>query len=303
MPTLVRGVPRPLCAGLAPRGLGVGFVIGFVALGAAVLWAAPTGRAQAAAVSPSTPRTVLVELFTSQGCSSCPAADAFVRDLPSLGLGRARVVPLTFHVDYWNGLGWKDPFSSPAFTDRQQHYVDAGMLRGPEGHESLSGLYTPQMIVDGAVHFSGRERDVARAEIRRAAERAPVLDLAATATLEGDQAHVTARVTPRAPGGEVSDLRLWVAVVQRSARTNVTHGENGGETLEEAAVVRALSTPVPISLAPGAPPVRVTVARPADLPWSAAELAVVVQSGKTLHVEAAEAVIPSAAATGTGAPK
>src|ERR1700759_5332648 len=75
---------------------------------------------------------VLVELFTSQGCSSCPAADAFVRELPALGLPRARVVPLTFHVDYWNGLGWPDPFSSPAFTERQRRYVDGGFLRGPE---------------------------------------------------------------------------------------------------------------------------------------------------------------------------
>src|SRR6516225_2244237 len=90
-----------------------------------------------AAHGASTPwrKVVLVELFTSQGCSSCPAADAFVRELPALGLGRDRVVPLTFHVDYWNSLGWPDPFSSSAFTARQQGYADAGHLRAPGGEE------------------------------------------------------------------------------------------------------------------------------------------------------------------------
>jgi hypothetical protein len=245
----------------------------------------------AAATSAAAPRVVLVELFTSQGCSSCPAADAFVRELPALGLGRTRVVPLTFHVDYWNGLGWPDPFSSPAFTARQQRYVDGGALRGPEGRDDLSGLYTPQMIVDGAIHFSGGRRDVALAEIRRAAEAAPVLDLVATAAFVGDKAEVTARVTPhRATGGD--DWRLFVAVAARAARTKVTRGENGGETLEEAAVVRAVSPPAPVSFAPGAPPVRVTVSRPPDLQWPALELAVVVQSAKTLHVAAAQSVTP-----------
>jgi hypothetical protein len=255
------------------------------------LLATAAGCLPRAAATSAPPRTVLVELFTSQGCSSCPAADAFVAELPSLGLPRARVVPLTFHVDYWNGLGWPDPFSSPAFTARQQRYVDAGSLRGPEGQEGLTGLYTPQMIVDGRVHFSGHRRDVALAEIRRAAAAPPVVDLAAAATVDGDRAVVTARVTPAAraaPG--LDDLRLFVAVAARAARTKVTGGENGGETLDEAAVVRALSPAVPLSLAPGAPPVRVTVSRPSDLPWSALELAVVVQSTKTLHVAAAQSV-------------
>src|SRR5207253_2749288 len=80
----------------------------------------PSAAAGAAPPRPQVqPHPVLVELFTSQGCSSCPAADAFVRELPGLGLGRERVLPLTFHVDYWDGLGWKDPFAAPAFTQRQ----------------------------------------------------------------------------------------------------------------------------------------------------------------------------------------
>jgi hypothetical protein len=254
---------------------------------------APACAAPAAAAA-AAPRVVLVELFTSQGCSSCPAADAFLRDLPGLGLPRTRVVPLAFHVDYWNGLGWPDRFSSAAFTARQQRYADAGFLRGPEGRDGLTGLYTPQMIVDGAVHFSGRRRDLALAEIRRAGAAPSALDLAATATLVGDRAEVTARVTPRAPLAEAdrraADWKIFVAVTERAARTIVARGENGGETLEEAAIVRALSAPVAVPLAPDAAPPRVTVARPPELPWSALELAVVVQSARTLHVAAAQSI-------------
>src|SRR5436190_23132975 len=98
-------------------------------------------------------RVVLVELFTSQGCSSCPPADAFVRALPSLGYGRDKVLPLTYHVDYWDRLGWKDPFADSDTTKRQTWYARSGRLRSPDGQDGLSGLYTPQMIVDGRVHF------------------------------------------------------------------------------------------------------------------------------------------------------
>ena len=105
-------------------------------------------------------RVVLVELYTSQGCSSCPPADAIVRDLPAQGLGRDRVVPLTFHVDYWDQLGWRDPFAAPAFTRRQESYAKSGRLRPPgSGASEITGLYTPQMIVDGQVHFPGGRRE------------------------------------------------------------------------------------------------------------------------------------------------
>ena len=94
-------------------------------------------------------RAVVVELFTSQGCSSCPAADAFVRELPSLGLGRTKVLPLTFHVSYWDDLGWKDPFSSPDATRLQHGYAD---LLG------LATVYTPQMVVEGRLQVVGSDR-------------------------------------------------------------------------------------------------------------------------------------------------
>jgi len=103
-------------------------------------------------------RVVLVELFTSEGCSSCPAADVFVRELPALGFGRDKVVPLTFHVDYWDRLGWKDRFAGPDFTARQEWYARSTKLRSPNGEAGLHGLYTPQLVVDGAVHLYDTQR-------------------------------------------------------------------------------------------------------------------------------------------------
>ena len=127
------------------------------------------------AEEPAWRRVVLVELFTSQGCSSCPAADRLVRELPALGLGRDKVLPLTFHVDYWDNLGWKDAFAAPAYTGRQRWYAASGRLRPPDGDEALTGLYTPQLVVGGTVHLSGQRRALALETIRRSAEAAPAI--------------------------------------------------------------------------------------------------------------------------------
>ena len=270
---------------LAARGFGIYLAGLFAACSAPVLGAAP-----------ATGRVVLVELFTSQGCSSCPAADAFVTQLPRLGYGRDRVLPLTFHVDYWDDLGWKDPFAQPAFTERQRRYARQGGLRSPESSQSeaLTGVYTPQMIVDGTVHFSGGRRSVALAEIQRAAASAPLIDLSGTATVDGDRATVTIHAvpTPAAPGRAATKLPDWqlsVALLARGARTSVTRGENRGETLEEAAIVRALSEPVPL----GSPstPTRVQLSKPPSLPWTDVELVAFAQAPTTLHIGGAAAIV------------
>jgi hypothetical protein len=237
---------------------------------------------------PPAGRVVLVELFTSQGCSSCPAADELVRELPRLGLGRDRVVPLTFHVDYWDNLGWKDPFARPEFTGRQQWYARTGKLRSPEGQRGIDGLYTPQMIVDGGVHFSGGRRTVALDEIRRAADRPPRFDLTGRAEIRGSEAAVTLRVSPRARIEAGADWRLVVALTTNSARTRVTRGENGGDTLEEAAIVRALSAPLPLGAA--ADPLVIKVTKPIDLAWNDAGLTAFVQSQATVEIAGAAAI-------------
>ncbi|HZL18989.1 MAG TPA: DUF1223 domain-containing protein [Polyangia bacterium] len=233
-------------------------------------------------------RVVLVELFTSQGCSSCPPADEFVRDFPRLGLGPEKVLPLTFHVNYWDDLGWRDPFASPAFTERQRWYADSGRLRSPGGAGGLSGLYTPQMIVDGTVHFPGGQRAVATVEIARAAARAAEVDLTGEAAVAGDDLTVTLRVAPRAGFDRAPDWRAVVALAAKSTQTRVLRGENRGETLVEAAVVRALSDRRPIGAAVG--PLRITLRKPADLTWADVEVVAFVQSETTRQIAAARAI-------------
>jgi len=212
-------------------------------------------------------RVVLVELFTSQGCSSCPPADAFVRDLPALGFGRDKVVPLTYHVDYWDHLGWKDPFASSAFTNRQEWYARSTKLRSPAGQAGIEGIYTPQMIVDGLVHFSGQRRQDAIREMERAAARPPLFDLAGAATVHGSTIDVAVEVADRGGTKRDADWRVVVALAATKARTSVPRGENAGETLDEAAVVRVLSDRIPVARGPQkSATVRLT--KPADLPWS-----------------------------------
>jgi hypothetical protein len=243
-------------------------------------------------------RTVMLELFTSQGCSACPAADAFVRALPALGYGRDRVVPLAFHVDYWDDLGWHDPFASPAFSARQRTYVRSGKLVGPEGEPAISGAYTPQMIIDGHVHFSGQQRQRAIAEIERAAASPPRLALAARAALlpttatgapAGPDVGLRVRVelsrAADGPGDRLpSTWRLWVAVAQRTARTAVTQGENGGETLEEAAVVRRLSGGLALDGAAPGRGVEVELTAPRELEARQMEIVAFVQDLSSLEI-------------------
>jgi len=228
-------------------------------------------------------RIVLVELFTSQGCSSCPPADTFVRQLPALGFGRDKVVPLTFHVDYWDRLGWKDPFANPQFTKRQAWYARSATLRSPDGPSGLDGIYTPQMIVDGLVQLSGQRRDDAVREMGRAAARAAPFDLTADGAVHGSTIELTVRVAARGDPRRELDWRLVVALAATKARTAVLQGENAGETLEEAAVVRTLSERIPLPPGPQAT-VTVKLNKPADQAWSQIDLVAFVQSEVTREI-------------------
>jgi hypothetical protein len=229
-------------------------------------------------------RVVLVELFTSQGCSSCPAADAFVRELPALGFGKDKVVPLTFHVDYWDGLGWKDRFAKPEFTARQEWYARSTGLRSPAGETGLQGLYTPQMIIDGVVHLSGRRRQEALREMERAATAPPLFDLAPTVAIQGSSLEVSVGLRETRGITARPDWRLRAALTARRARTPVTRGENAGETLDEAAVVRGLSDPVDVP-APGTK-ARLRLTKPDDVAWEDLDVVVFAQA-KTGAVAAA----------------
>ncbi len=182
------------------------------------------GFAASAQAADSAPVAV-VELFTSEGCSSCPPADRVLADLArdARANGR-RVYLLEFHVDYWNSLGWRDPFSDAAYSQRQREYATA--LAGEQ-------VYTPQMIVNGTVEFVGSNRARADREIAAALARPAraSVQLAIHGTL------ITYRVEG-APRG----ARLSVAVVDSAEVTRVTRGENARRTLAHAQVVRALES-------------------------------------------------------------
>jgi hypothetical protein len=157
---------------------------------------------------------VLVELFTSQGCSSCPSADAAFAHL----LARPEVLPLAFHVTYWDRLGWPDTLGDSRFDQRQRAYAK---LLGS------SGVYTPQMVIQGRVDVVGSEHDRVLAVVDRVHERAPATPI----TFDGDHALLPAHSLEH-------PAHLWLAAFDAHYTVPVTRGENAGRTLEHANAVR-----------------------------------------------------------------
>ena len=167
------------------------------------------------------PRPIVVELFTSQGCSSCPPADEIV---VQLARDRADVLPLTFHVTYWNSLGWSDPFSFAGATERQRRYVAQAV--GPE-------VYTPAMVVDGHRDVIGSDR----AAVKQALVWAES-DAVTAAPLEVTRAAGGVSITIGAGRGRGQVLLVGY---DRKHETRVGRGENTGRTLIEANIVRSLA--------------------------------------------------------------
>jgi hypothetical protein len=164
-------------------------------------------------------RLVVIELFTSQGCSSCPPANAFLNEMSK---GRADVLPLAFHVTYWDRLGWKDPFSLEAATVRQDRY----------GHRFGDGSYTPEMVVNGSVGLVGSHRDEVNAAIEQAKR-----DQNASADVSVDK--VGENVAIRIGSGNGNGKILLIGF-DREHTTKIGRGENGGRTLAESNVVRSI---------------------------------------------------------------
>jgi hypothetical protein len=164
-------------------------------------------------------RPVVVELFTSQGCSSCPPANAYLNEMAH---GRHDVLPLAFHVTYWDRLGWKDPFSLTEATERQDHY----------GHRFGDGSYTPEIVVDGASSHVGSYRE----EVGSAIDQAKRDSRTATAisiAKAGDQLTIDV-------GGGGGNAKVLLIGFDHDHETAIRRGENGGRTLEEANVVRSI---------------------------------------------------------------
>ena len=188
----------------------------------AALAANPAGQLP----SPCVP--VLVELFTSEGCSSCPPADRVLASLDrDQTIAGADVIVLSEHVDYWDEGGWKDPFSSPEFTRRQQGYVR---------QFQLNSAYTPQMVVDGQAEFVGGSAAQARDSIAKAARRAKT---PLQVTL-GERGASRVEVRVSAEAGPASGATLYVALAENHVESMVSGGENSRRQLRHVAAARAL---------------------------------------------------------------
>lgn len=173
---------------------------------------------------------VVVELFTSEGCSSCPSADRVLADLKhTQPVAGARIIVLSEHVDYWNYIGWNDPFSSKAYTARQQAY-------GRAFH--LDGVYTPQAVVDGQAELVGSERQNLEQDIVRAARLPKAVVQITPAVGSASEVRVTVRGLSRLQSAGGADVML--AVTQDGMSSRVTRGENAGLTLTHVSVARSL---------------------------------------------------------------
>jgi hypothetical protein len=194
------------------------------------------GRSNGATVSPapgSAPRVVVVELFTSEGCSSCPPADTLLKQLSEQhDVKGVQLVALEEHVDYWNHLGWKDPYSSNELSQRQRDYAQVF---------GRDGVYTPQMIVDGQFEFVGSRSLAAMETIQKAANQPKAeIVLVAGANSSPDKPAFDVQVKNLAGISIRGETELWIAVTEKGLQTDVKAGENSGETLKHAAVVRSL---------------------------------------------------------------
>lgn len=167
---------------------------------------------------------VVAELFTSEGCSSCPPADELVEKMQQENQGKP-VYLLAFHVDYWDRLGWKDRFSDAAYTERQRRY--ANWL-------NLETVYTPQMVINGHSEYVGSNERTIKKAIAKELEQASSTTLTLHAKVEGSKLQVNYQAA------DGTNAELVLALVQRNATSNVKAGENAGKQLSHAQIVRQL---------------------------------------------------------------
>ena len=210
--------------------------IGLTGIVGAVVFSAPPARP----VGPRTP--VLVELFTSEGCSSCPPADALLtRLITTQPIDGVEVVGLSLHVDYWNRLGWVDPFSKSAFTNRQNDYATIW---------GVSRIYRPQAVVDGAREFVGSDEAAAREFIRAAAA---VKDAGGAGRRDPrrDGSAWGVRIDIGPSSARASKLDVLLAVAEDGVVSDVRRGENADRRLSHIAVVRVLERVAKVDLSKG----------------------------------------------------
>jgi hypothetical protein len=200
-------------------GITIGLATGFLGL-----------EAQQTANKPAQ-KVVLVELFTSEGCSSCPPADALLRQVNGAETTEGQlIVGISEHVTYWNSMGWSDPFSSPVYTQRQNDYVD---------RFHLEGSYTPQMVVNGAEQFVGSDRAAFVQAVQKEQEQhSPISLRILSVSVDGNKLAVSFSTSGDVPAHGAD---LFAVLADDSDRSSVLRGENSGQTLAHVSVARSIS--------------------------------------------------------------
>jgi hypothetical protein len=230
-------------------------------------------------------KPVVLELFTSEGCSSCPPADALISEL---GSSTKSVIPLAYHVDYWNHLGWADPFSSPQWSERQSDYARA---------MNLDGEYTPQMVIGGGWQCGGSdagsiERAVAAARSEPALGRTSIQTSLAGAGSRKLQVKVNAQLLSAVGPGR---LVVMLAIYENGLVSKIGAGENGGREITYDYTVRKLLPAFELDAAqPGSFVQEMTI--DLDDSWSLDHLGVAafIQDPTSLRIEGASSEYPIA---------
>jgi hypothetical protein len=210
---------------------------------------------------PAAPIRAVVELFTSQGCSSCPPADALLKTLAD----DPSVVALSLPVDYWDYLGWKDTFASPRNSERQRSYAKA---RGD------GAIYTPQAVVNGTLHVNGASKAAIEDAINTTAKSVGPLRVPVRFWQQNNTLNIATGAAE--PGRTVREATIWFGVVQTSGNVEIKHGENEGKTLTYTNIVRELT---PIGLWKGQP-VEIQIPRGAVMLAETQKSVVLIQEGR-----------------------
>ena len=210
-----------------------GFLAVVLFLSAVYSWAQSGGPSAPPAVNATSLTPVVVELFTSEGCSSCPPADAILARMESAQPFKGvQIIAIEEHVDYWNQQGWVDPFSSIEWTDRQQGYVAAFRQEGP---------YTPQMVVNGRAQLVGSRADQAVKAVQDA-QGVPAVTVKLTAPTSGNsnEPRIAVSVGKLAQLSPGDSAEVLLAVIESGLASQVSRGENAGRNLSHASVLRSL---------------------------------------------------------------
>lgn len=179
-------------------------------------------------------RVVMLELYTSEGCSSCPPADQFLSKLKAMGVNDKQIIPLAFHVTYWDYIGWKDRFANKQFDDRQRRLASKNKQKT---------IYTPQFVFSGDDYreYASFSEDVNALVSQEAAVNLVLTGQVLTDGVHADKLHLTLKSD--ISKSKINDVELYFVVTENNLSSDVSHGENQGETLHHDYVVRQISGP------------------------------------------------------------